>query len=261
MPHTITLENSLENKIKEELTEAGFDFKIQPIVGSATPDFLIKDQNGSSIVIESKSWEPSEKNVQRASKQAETYKKLSNADGSFVIINGLDKSIPEKGVLSGINFIDGIEQYFNTFRDEKLIPNIIDVKPSPDKLVFAAMPYSDQYDDTFDVAIQSAVTSLGAKSIRMNHDSRSGDVVQQIKELIKESVVCIADLSEYRPNVCYEAGFADATNIPVIQICRDSYLDELPFNLRNNATIPYGSGQTTKLRDKLKIELKKYIEE
>jgi hypothetical protein len=132
------------------------------------------------------------------------------------------------------------------------------VRRSTEKFVFAAMPYSEQYDDTFLVAMQPAAIVAGAICQRVDHDGRSGDVVQQIKEMIKASILCIADLSESRPNVCYEAGFAGALGKPVIQICSTD-VNNLPFILRNNSTFKSKIGQTIKLRKKLEVELKKYI--
>lgn len=65
------------------------------------------------------------------------------------------------------------------------------------------MPFSGQYDDTFLVAIQPAALALNAVADRVDHAARSGDVVQQIKALIKVAQVVVADLSESRANVCH----------------------------------------------------------
>ena len=65
----------------------------------------------------------------------------------------------------------------------------------------------------------------------------------------------IADISESRPNVLHEVGFAEALKIPVIQIC-STPINQLPFNVRNNQTIQYSIGQSARLRKKLEERLK-----
>ena len=83
-------------------------------------------------------------------------------------------------------------------------------------------------------------------------------MVQQIKAMIEVAQVVVADLSEARANVCHEVGYAEALGIPVIQICSTS-VAALPFNLRNNKTMDYQIGQTSKLRTKLEKELRKVL--
>ena len=125
-----------------------------------------------------------------------------------------------------------------------------------DKNIFAAMPYSPKYDDTFLIAIEGAAIKTGYDCKRIDYSGHYGDVVAQIKSDIAESVVVIADLSESRPNVCYEIGLSEALGKPVLQIC-STKINQIPFDLRNNYTIPYSLGQTHKLRSRLITELEK----
>jgi nucleoside 2-deoxyribosyltransferase len=120
------------------------------------------------------------------------------------------------------------------------------------------MPFSGQYDDTFLVAIQPSALALKAAAERVDHAGRSGDVVQQIREMIKTAQVVVADLSESRPNVCHEVGYAEALGKPVVQICATPVAN-LPFNLRNNQTIAYQIGQASRLRTKLERQLAKIL--
>jgi nucleoside 2-deoxyribosyltransferase len=120
------------------------------------------------------------------------------------------------------------------------------------------MPFSGQYDDTFLVAIQPAALAFKAVADRVDHTGHFGDIVQQIKDMIKVAKVVIADLSESKANVCYEVGYAEALNKPVVQIC-STPIASIPFNLRNNQTVAYQIGQTSKLKTKLEKELAKVI--
>jgi nucleoside 2-deoxyribosyltransferase len=78
----------------------------------------------------------------------------------------------------------------------------------------------------------------------------SGDIVEEIKRLISESIAVIVDLSEGKANVLYEAGFAHALRKPSVHISSTD-LSELPFDVRNWSTIKYNKGQTTAIRKPL----------
>jgi nucleoside 2-deoxyribosyltransferase len=83
----------------------------------------------------------------------------------------------------------------------------------------------------------------------------SGDIVEEIKRLIRGSAAVIVDLSEVKPNVLYEAGYAHALRKPVVHIC-STPLSKLPFDVRNWNTIAYRRGQTALLREPLARRLK-----
>ena len=78
----------------------------------------------------------------------------------------------------------------------------------------------------------------------------SGDIVEEVKRLIRASRGVIVDLSEGKPNVLYEAGFAHALDKPTVHIC-STPLSDLPFDIRNWNTVVYNHGQTTELREPL----------
>ena len=61
---------------------------------------------------------------------------------------------------------------------------------------------------------------------------------------LRRSSAVIADLSESKPNVLYEAGLAHALKRPSVHICSTPIAD-LPFDVRNWNTIFCRRGQTT----------------
>ena len=65
----------------------------------------------------------------------------------------------------------------------------------------------------------------------------------------------IADLSEAKPNVLFETGYAHALGKPCIHIC-STPLAELPFDVRNWNTLAYEPGRTAALRDPLARRLR-----
>ena len=70
-----------------------------------------------------------------------------------------------------------------------------------------------------------------------------------------DSVAVIVDLSESKPNVLYEAGYAHAKGKATVHICSTD-LTALPFDVRNWNTLSYKRGQTAHLREPLTRRLK-----
>jgi len=72
---------------------------------------------------------------------------------------------------------------------------------------------------------------------------------------IRDSQLVIADLSEARPNVLFEAGYAEALERPVLYIS-SSLPESAPFDVRHNKIFGYQLGQTKKLSESLTSLLK-----
>jgi hypothetical protein len=58
----------------------------------------------------------------------------------------------------------------------------------------------------------------------------------------------------------YEQGFADALCLPIIQISSTS-LNDIPFDVRNNKTIQYEIGRSSKLKVQLAKEIKGVLQQ
>jgi hypothetical protein len=256
---TVTKEEQLENSIEKKLRLAGIDYLREPIVGSTKPDFFVTTVTGDQIVIEVKAWPATPENLLRASHQAKRYMELSKTAGALLIASNLATFWSAEG------------QKFTSLEINRAIATVLAARATgakrtaaakrdirPNKRVFASMPFASRYDDTFLVAIQPAAIALNASADRIDHAGVAGDVVGQIKAMIKSAEVIVADLSESRPNVCHEVGYAQAAGRPVIQICSTDF-SQLPFNFRNNQTIRYSIGQSARLKSRLQKELAKYL--
>ena len=80
------------------------------------------------------------------------------------------------------------------------------------------MPFDLQYDDVFFVAMTHAARQVGSVCRRVDQEEFTGNIVAEIKRLIRTSEVVIVDLSEAKPNVLYEAGYTHALDKPVVHI-------------------------------------------
>lgn len=239
----------LEKLIAGALAASGLKYQRNVAVGHTTSDFYVLTPSGSSLVFEVKTWQPTPSNQERATNLASLYKSASGADDAFVVMPGLTKNQPEKGLVSAEKFTGFLTEYVATI-PRSSHPTQPQVRPIPDKSIFVAMPFAPKYDDTFLVAMQPAALDLQADCVRVDYTQFTGDIVAEIKRLIRKSTAAIADLSDSRPNVLYEMGLAEAQGLSVIQIC-SSDLKELPFDVRNNKTIEYSIGQVSKLRPKI----------
>lgn len=249
---------TLELAVEEKLRDAKLDFKKQVVVGDARPDFLVKTANGDHIVVEVKSWETNSANTARAIHQVERYKELSKAAAAVIVTAaGQALSMQSGAVVPIAELISTLASLASAVALQKR-SKPVPPSPAPKKSVFASMPFAGQYDDTFLVAIEPAALASGAIAERVDHNGSAGNVVVQIQAMIRAAKVVVADLSDSRPNVLHEVGFAEALQKPVIQICSTPTAN-LPFNVRNNQTIKYSIGQAAKLRKRLELELQKVV--
>jgi hypothetical protein len=246
-------EGSTEEELIDEVTQVFIDHKLDyrhdVVVGSTSTDFFVVAPRGSTAVFELKTWRPTAQNQLRAGHLASLYKKMAGVDSAYVVMPGLFSSNPDAGIVSSEElgeFVNKEVVQAPKTRKRKL-PK---VEPKPSEHVFAAMPFAPQYDDTFEVAMKPATLELETDCLRVDHEYFSGDIVVEMKRLIKSSIAVIADLSESRPNVLYELGFAEALGKPSVQICSTD-LKQLPFDVRNNNTLKYTMGQCSRLRRRL----------
>jgi len=270
-----------ELRVAEILRKNSIPFTAQACVGGVQPDFLIGTPDGRSIVVDAKSCPATESNIERAIHQVQLYQDGIGADGAVVVFKGLERGRPAEGVVGEQGLVDllsAMVQQRGTSRKGDLTrdlssetvtgfygrpsifgrvprrneskPRLVPSEVASTRAVFAAMPFSGEYDDTYFVAMAHAADSVGAVCRRVDHEDFEGDIVGEIEELIRQSVAIIADLSESKPNVLYETGFAHALGRPTVHIC-STPLDQLPFDVRNWNTIEYLKGQTWPLRDVL----------
>ncbi|MCG8605923.1 hypothetical protein MJD09_13150 [bacterium] len=245
-----------KEQIASKLTEAGFEFELEPALGGLQPDFLVQGPGGQLVVVEAKAWDPRGGNTARALEHVERYREVTGADRAFVVLPDLKKNFESRGVVSLKTLLTSLKDVFDgpARRSRMRLPSRL----SEENVVFAAMPFARKYDDTFFVAMTHAAKKVGAICKRVDRTEFTGDVVQEVRRLIALSVAVIVDLSESKPNVLYEAGYAHALSKPSVHIC-SSPLDELPFDVRNWNTLPYSIGQTSGLRDPLTRRLKAAI--
>jgi len=248
-------EKSFEETVADLLRQAEIPFETRRAMGGVQPDFVVKAPDGRLFIVEAKAWEKSPGFTIRAAQQAKLYQSQTSADSAFVVVKELDRSRPSTGVVT-------LEDLVPTLRKElsKAEPSgkkVQPLKPS-EKSVFAAMPFSADYEDVYFVAMAHAAQSIGAVCERVDHAEFAGNIVEEIKKKIRESVAVIADISEGKPNVLYEVGYAHALGKPTLHVSWTP-LKGLPFDVSQWNTIQYQKGQTHQLRRPLAKRLQALV--
>ncbi|GAB4376186.1 MAG: hypothetical protein Kow0042_22280 [Calditrichia bacterium] len=247
-------ENKLYKEIEARLSEANIFFERNLSIGGFEPDFIVYAPDGRKIAIDIKSWRFSGF-TKRAGRQAQLFQEALGADKGFVVLEELKRNLVSEGVVTVEGLIPALLAEF-----EKSVSKKSRSAPQKtEKLIFAAMPFDPAYEDTFFLAMAPAAQAVGATCTRVDREEFQGNIVEEVKHLIQKSAAVIIDLSEAKPNVLYEAGFAHALQRPCVHIC-STPLDKLPFDVAQWKTIPYSRGQVNRLKKPLIRALKAAIE-
>ncbi len=269
-----------ENQLENILRDAHIAYRRQPSIGGLRPDFIVTGPHGEKIILEVKMWDPRGGNTARAFHQVQLYKKATGADQALIVMPDLKKNYKRRGVVKMDAVVPTLQKIFHLSEEGKPAEPALPPaelhgakkperaaarpqrapRPAPEpavskRMIFAAMPFASEYDDTYFIAMSHAAEQVGAECKRVDLKEFSDDIVAEIKRLIISSAAVIVDLSEAKPNVLYEAGFAHALKKPTVHIC-STPLSELPFDVRNWNTIPYRRGQTALLKEPLVRRLK-----
>ena len=88
--------------------------------------------------------------------------------------------------------------------------------------LFVIMPFGEQHVDTYDT-IRRAILKLNAdlKVERVDEKPGSFQITQEIWNSIRSARVIVCDLTDERPNVYYELGYAHALGKPMVCIARE----------------------------------------
>jgi hypothetical protein len=244
-----------EERVERVLRSLGLEYERNQSIAGLQPDFVVRGPKGKQAVIEVKTWEP-EGNTARAANQVKKYREVTASDFAAVVLPDLKRNLLSDGVVNEVGLQQLLQEWLSLqwVRYKRVGKRVKKVSPR-DRIVFAAMPFDRKYDDTFLVAMSYAAKKINAACRRVDKTEFSGDIVEEIKRLIKASVAVIADLSESKPNVLYEAGFAHALGKPTVHICSTN-LEQLPFDVRNWNAIQYEIGGTSALQGKLARRLR-----
>lgn len=105
------------------------------------------------------------------------------------------------------------------------------------KTVFVAMPFSESFEDVYQFGIYATVRRCGYVCEKVDQSMYAGSIIDRILCSIKSAEFVIADLTEERPNVYLEVGYAWGLDIPVILVAREG--QRLHFDLSHHKCLFY----------------------
>ena len=119
------------------------------------------------------------------------------------------------------------------------------------------MPFSDKFQDVYEVGIKAACKDAGAYCERVDEQIFTDSILDRIFNQIAKADVIVADMTGRNPNVFYETGYAHALNKRVILLTQKSA--DIPFDLKHYPHIVY-AGKLTLLKAQLERKIRWCIE-
>jgi hypothetical protein len=104
--------------------------------------------------------------------------------------------------------------------------------------VFVALPFAEEFQNVYEFGVYPAVRNCGLICERVDETHFTGDILARIRGGIEAADLVIADLTEGRPNVYLEVGYAWGRGVPVIFIAKKG--EKLHFDVSTHRCIFYG---------------------
>ncbi|MEN6577231.1 MAG: hypothetical protein ABFD90_12880 [Phycisphaerales bacterium] len=108
---------------------------------------------------------------------------------------------------------------------------------------FVAMSFSDKMKPLWKDAIKPAIEKAGYTAYRVDEELHSDNIVFKIMAEIKNSRFVVADVTEQRNGVYFEAGYALGLGLPVIWSVRKNDADNVHFDTAQYNQIRWESAE------------------
>ncbi|HMV64206.1 MAG TPA: nucleoside 2-deoxyribosyltransferase [Rhodocyclaceae bacterium] len=105
---------------------------------------------------------------------------------------------------------------------------------------FVIMPFATDFDDVYAVikaTVEGSTTDAKGRCFRLDESRPAGRITDRLLAELRSATICIADLTENKPNVMWELGFAMALEKPVIIVTQS--VATLPFDIKDMQSIEY----------------------
>lgn len=109
--------------------------------------------------------------------------------------------------------------------------------------VFVAMWFDHSMIEAYERGLAWAIKGSGYTDLRIDRKEHDGKIDDQIIAEIRRSAFMVADFTEHRGGVYYEAGFAHGLGKRVIFTCRSDHIEKLHFDVRQYNTILWQTPQ------------------
>jgi len=110
--------------------------------------------------------------------------------------------------------------------------------------------FDKRYEDVYAPAIQDA----DLEPYRVDRDPSVSIPIDDIESGIRNSEICLADITTDNPNVWFELGFAIAVPREVVLVCSDERTTRFPFDVQHRNILQYKTESRSDF-DKLRSEI------
>ncbi len=115
--------------------------------------------------------------------------------------------------------------------------------------------FDKRYEDVYAPAIQDA----DLEPYRVDRDPSVRIPIDDIESGIRNSEICLADITKDNPNVWFELGFAIAVPREVVLVCSDERTTRFPFDVQHRNILRYKTESKSDF-DKLRSEIAERIQ-
>jgi len=163
---------------------------------------------------------------------SELLKFASKAIENNLLIGEVDKGINYFGfnhlTFDGLQYLESLDQPNKSSRN-----------------IFVAFNFSDELNTIFNTHVKKAIEELGFNYIIVNQNSTEHNraISDEIIAKLKSSRIVIADFTNHRNSVYFEAGFAMGMKIPIIWTCQEGHEDDLSFDTRQYPHLIWRDGE------------------
>ncbi|HWL53641.1 MAG TPA: hypothetical protein VNQ90_14480 [Chthoniobacteraceae bacterium] len=104
---------------------------------------------------------------------------------------------------------------------------------------FVIQPFEERFTKRFYDIFKPAIEECNLEAYRLDCDPSVDLPIQAIEEGIRDSSICLADITLDNPNVWYELGYAFALNRPTVMVCSDERIGRYPFDIQHRTVSQY----------------------
>jgi len=108
---------------------------------------------------------------------------------------------------------------------------------SPENPVFVAMWFGDSdeaaraMDDLYNIGLRAGIEKAGYKAARVDKVEHNDWIMDKVLAGIRMARFVVADFTNHRNGVYFEAGFARGLGLPVIHTCRKDCMKDAHFDI------------------------------
>lgn len=129
---------------------------------------------------------------------------------------------------------------------------------------FVMQPFDQgPFDQRFEDILAPAIKAAGLEPYRVDRDPKVSIPIEDIEKGIRESDMCLADITQDNPNVWFELGYAIACRKEVVLICSKDRTTKFPFDIQHRTILAYPTSAPRdfkKLEADITAKLKAYLE-